>query len=454
MIGVPSFRRDFGHEVLKDGKLDYILPASWQTAFNTVSSVGQFFGGFICSDIADRIGRKKSLAIGLVIVTGGIFGEMFSVTRTAFVVSKLILGVGLGFYLSIAPMASSEISPLVFRAIATAGVQFGIGSGQLLSNAAIKGFGEGKTRWAYRGPFAIQLFFCVFLAIFLPFAPEPPSYLARVGKREQAKKSLIRLYGKNVDVDAKLVALEASISEEEAMKTKQGTYKQCFSGTDRIRTLISMGVFVCQHFVGIIFVLGFSTYFFQLAQPDISIGTTFSLGLGVTACGLAGNILSWFTVNRFGRRPLFIIGIATLTVILLLMGILDVIPTKGARWVQAAITLFYAFVYFASLGAGAFVLLGETSSSTMRAPSVALATATQAVMGIIFNFATPYMLNPDEGNLEGKVGFVFGGLGALATVWSYFYIPELKGRTFAEIDIMFQNKVSPRQMGSYQVPSY
>lgn len=44
---------------------------------------------------------------------------------------------------------------------------------------------------------------------------------------------------------------------------------------------------------------------------------------------------------------------------------------------------------------------------------------------------------------------MFGGLCGLATLWSFFYLPELKGRTFAEIDHMFQNKISPRGMATY-----
>ncbi|KND91006.1 General alpha-glucoside permease [Tolypocladium ophioglossoides CBS 100239] len=445
MLSVRAFRRDFGY--MYGG--EPVLPADWQAAFNTVSSVGQFFGGFACSWLADRVGRRAAMLAGVAIVTGGVLGEVFSTANGAFVVSKLILGCGLGFYLTLAPLAASECAPVAFRGVATAGVQFGIGAGQLLSNAVIKAFGEWDSRWAYRAPFAIQLVFPALLLAGLPFAPETPWYLARVGRREEAKRSLRRLYGAAIDVDGKLVALEATIADEEAVRSTQRSLLQCFRGTDRVRTAISTGVFACQHLVGIIFVLGYSTYFFQLA--GLPTGKSFDLGVGVTACGLAGFVSSWFFINSLGRRNIFLFGMGLVTAILLLIGVLDVVPTSGAKWVQAGLTVVYAFVYTASLGAMAFAILGEASSTSLRAPTVALATATQAIAGTVFNFVIPYMVNPDQGNLKGKVGFIFGGLALVASAWGFFYVPELKGRTFDEIDRMFQARVPPRKMGSHQL---
>ncbi|KAJ5758457.1 hypothetical protein N7520_005613 [Penicillium odoratum] len=443
MISVAAFRRDFGHIV--DGEA--VLPADWQIAFNTVSSVGQFFGGFICSWISDRIGRKGSLLIGLTFATGGIFGEVFSTSNGAFVVSKLILGLGLGFYLTLAPLATSEIAPVVLRGIASAGCNLGIAVGQLLSNAVIKAFGERTDNWAYRGPFAVQLAFCLFLAVGLIFAPETPWYLAHKKKTVEAKSSIRRLYGSAVDADLKFAVLEATIAEEAASTAEKPSLLSCFKGTDRLRTMISIGVFVCQHFAGIIFVLGYSTYFFQLAGLDTS--NSFDLGVGVTACGVAGNLCSWFVVNSFGRRKVFLSGMCILTALLLLIGIMDVVPTGAAKWTQAAATVIYAFFYFATIGAMAFAILAETSSTSLRASTMSLATATQAVMGIAMNFAIPYMVNPDEANLKGKVGFIFGGLSLIATMWSFFYVPELAGRTFEEIDRMFALRVPIRKMKKY-----
>lgn len=383
--------------------------------------------------------------IGVVVCTGGCVGEIFSDTRAAFLCSKLILGTGLGFYLTLAPLACSELAPVALRGYATAGVNLGIAIGQLLSNAVVKIFGERSDRWAYRGPFATQLFFVLFLFVFLPFVPETPWYLARKDKLEEATKSLRKLYGQNYDVNSRLAGIVATIEEENTHQTHELGFADCFRGTNLLRTGISTGVFLCQHLVGIIFVLGYSTYFFKLAGLDVS--KSFDLGVGVTACGVLGNIVSWFVIESFGRRKIFLSGMASLTTLLLLIGIMDVVPTDAAKWVQAAATVIYAFVYFLTIGAMAFAILGEASSSFLRAKTMALATATQAVCGIAMNFAIPYMVNPDEGNLTGKVGFIFGGLAFIGTIGSYFYVPELKGKTFDEIDRLFAAKVPPRRMG-------
>jgi len=136
-----------------------VIPAGWLSAFNVAGGVTQFFGGFACSFISDHYGRRTGLAGGILFAMGGIIGEILSTSRVAFLVSKLILGFGLGFYLTIGPLYCSELSPVILRGITTAGINLGIVLGQLLSNAVIKGFGERADRWAYRAPFAFQLFF-------------------------------------------------------------------------------------------------------------------------------------------------------------------------------------------------------------------------------------------------------------------------------------------------------
>jgi len=106
MISVPQFRQNFGYFY----KGQPVLAARWQSAFNTISSAGQFFGGFMCSYFADRFGRRAALLVGIILVASGIFGEVFATANGTFLVGKMILGFGLGFYLTVGPMYCSEVS--------------------------------------------------------------------------------------------------------------------------------------------------------------------------------------------------------------------------------------------------------------------------------------------------------------------------------------------------------
>lgn len=370
-----------------------VIPAEWLSAFGVCSYCGLFFGGFICSLVADRYGRKLGLVVGVVIATGGIFGEIFSTTRGAFLASKLVLGVGVGFYLTLGPVTCSELAPIVLRGLSTSGINLGIGIGGLLSNSVTRGFGTRSDRWAYRAPFIVQLLFSLLLLVGAILSPESPWYQARVGKIDQARKTLKSLYHSDLETDERLASILATIRAESESRLDKPTYISAFKGTDCVRTLISMGVFVAQQLAGVTFVLSYATYFFQLA--GMTPASSLNLGVGISACGVVGNVLAWFLVNRIGRRMLFIGGMAGCTLVLFLVGFLDLANSQSAQWIQGALCVIYAFVYFLTLGAIAFVLLGEVSSVALRARTTALATATQATMGVVFQIAIPYMVNPD-----------------------------------------------------------
>jgi len=279
------------------------------------------------------------------------------------------------------------------RGIVTGGTNLAICTGQLLSNAVIKAFGERGDPWAFRGPFAIQWLFVATMLVGLPFAPESAWYFARKGDQGGVERSLKQLYGHDADITYKVAMITRTV-EAEIEISSSSRWIQCFQGTNLVRTMISIGVFACQHLSGIIFALGYSTYFFELAGIELS--EAFDVGIGVTAIGAVGCVIAWSLMNNWGRRKLFILGMSGMTIVMLLMGILDVVPTSGAKWGQASCTVVYALFYQATIGPLAFAILGETSTPMLRAKTIGLATACQAVFGTVFNILIAYMINPDS----------------------------------------------------------
>lgn len=90
------------------------------------------------------------------------------------------------------------------------------------------------------------------------------------------------------------------------------------------------------------------------------------------------------------------------------------------------------------------VIQSEISTVRLRSKTAGIAFTSQALTMWAFNFFTPYMYNIDQLNWGGKIGFFFVGLGGIAFVVGWFAIPETKGRTFAEIDHLFESGVKHR----------
>lgn len=64
------------------------------------------------------------------------------------------------------------------------------------------------------------------------------------------------------------------------------------------------------------------------------------------------------------------------------------------------------------------------------------------------------MLSPNEWNWAGMTGFFYAGLTALLIAFMWFMLPETKDRTFAELDVLFENKVSARKFAKTNVDQF
>ena len=154
----------------------------------------------------------------------------------------------------------------------------------------------------------------------------------------------------------------------------------------------------------------------------------------------------------FGRRTIYNSGMVVMTTLLFIIGFLS-IPTNntGAIWAMASLMDIWTFVYQMTVGPICFVIISEISATRLREKTIAIATAVQAAASIVFTVAIPYMLNSDEANWGGKAGFLFGGVSFVCFIWCFFRLPESRGRTFEELDILFQKHVPARKFGTYDL---
>lgn len=325
--------------------------------------------------------------------------------------------------------------------------------GQLIAAGVLDGLVKVDNEWSYRAAFALQWFWPAFLFPALLLMPESPWHLVRKGRPEEAEASLARLQSKNARVSTKeTLAMIVHTNRVEEEMSAGTSYFDCFKGSECRRTEIACIAFAGQMFAGAPFAYN-STYFFQ----QIGFGTqaTYNLNVGGTAMALAGTLVSWFCVMPYvGRRKTYFVGMCVLTTILLLIGFLNIKTSiKSVATAQASLTLIWTFVFQLSVGQLGWAIPAEIGSTRLRQKTVCLARNAYYIVNVIANVLEPYFMNPTEWNLKGYTGFFWGGLAFCTAVWTWFRLPETKGRTFEDLDMLFSKEVPARKFGLYKLDS-
>jgi SP family general alpha glucoside:H+ symporter-like MFS transporter len=117
-----------------------------------------------------------------------------------------------------------------------------------------------------------------------------------------------------------------------------------------------------------------------LSQDD-----AFSMNLGVTSMAFIGTCLSWFAITWWGRRTVFISGMAWMTGCLIIIGAVafKAQDSAGAKWAQAAMVMVHVFAYDFTVGPLTYVIVGETSATRLRSKTVGLARNSYNVTNVV-----------------------------------------------------------------------
>jgi MFS transporter, SP family, general alpha glucoside:H+ symporter len=322
--------------------------------------------------------------------------------------------------------------------------------GQLIALGVLTGFASNGTEWAYRIPFGLQWIWPVIIIPFILFAPESPYWLVRKGKLDEARKVLKRLISKSDRIDGEqFLALIQRTNEREREYETEASFIDCFKGSNLRRTEICAMAWTIQILSGGS-LPAYAVVFFQNAGfPTVQ---SFNLTVGMKALGFTGTCISFFLIPRLGRRTIFFGGLCMLTALMLLIGFLGLAPSSNAIInAEAALLMVWFFMYYLSIGPLAYVIFSETSATRLRGHTVAIALMVYSTFSIIYNVASPYLITPNQANLGAKTGLIYGSVALLTCIWTYFRLPECKGRTYEELDIMFERRVPTKKFKTYVI---
>jgi SP family xylose:H+ symportor-like MFS transporter len=408
----------------------------------TISSalIGCIIGGAMAGFISKSIGRRNGLIISAVAFTISAIGawnpEKLNFFGTlpvfSFVIYRIIGGIGVGLASMLSPMYIAEIAPANVRGKLVSWNQFAIIFGMLIIyfvNLIIAR--RGNETWliseGWRWMFFSGVIPSGLFLILLMFVPETPRYLVMKGKEDKALKVLNKISGEKTAPDI-LREIKDTLHEKSIPWLSYG-FLVIFIG-------ILLSVF--QQFVGINVVLYYAGNIFRNMgnSNDSSMIQTIIVGI----VNLVFTVLAIFTVDRFGRKPLMIIGGAGMALSMFALGFSFYFGKLGILALIFMLT--YTAAFAMSWGPVTWVLLSEIFPNSVRS-AMSIAVAAQWLANLIVSWTFPMMNDNIALTTSFNHGFaywIYGIMGILSALFVWKIVPETKGKTLEEIEKIWKKK--------------
>ncbi|KIW19031.1 hypothetical protein PV08_03321 [Exophiala spinifera] len=446
-LSMPGFLEVFGYydEELKKWNIDYTV----QQLISSLMTVGTFLSSLLVGPFSAKFGRRHGLWAAAVLNYIATAIQLGTTSKAALYVSRLILGVSVGWFLTFAQLYVHEAAPAHLRGITFAVYQVMLSIGSIVGACVDYGTHTKLNRHAYQIPLAMFFIAPTLQSVLLFFfAPESPRWLFTQRKEEEAERSLRRLRNSHIDeleFKAELNEIRQS-TRAQLEQNKKGAFLEMWRGTNLRRTLLSIAV-VCFHSAnGSSWVNIYTTYFLQIAGVE----KPFSYSVLVTCTGLIGVLVSFFFVRLIDRRTVMLVGITACAICQLVPAI---VWTKSpgteatGRVVVAFIALFTFF--YVAYAPYAWLLGGEYVNNQLRAFTFGLATALNFLGNWAGTFSAPYFINPAKFGWGPKYGYIWFASNIVCVIFTWFFLPETKDRTLEEIHEMFEARLPARKFKGY-----
>ncbi|OJD16977.1 hypothetical protein AJ78_02911 [Emergomyces pasteurianus Ep9510] len=454
VLGMAFFKQAFGRPVSLDVDPTGYNIATWQKSLIvSILSLGTFVGALVSGSIAELIGRRYSIMLSSLIFSVGVAIQVGAGNVNGLVGGRLVAGLGVGGISSVVILYVSEISPKRLRGAMVSVYQWAITLGLLLSACIDKATEKLDSSASYRIPIGIQLLWALILGVGLYFLPESPRYFVKKNNLDQAAGSLSRIRGQHVDseyVKAELAEIIANYEHESRIRST--SWLDCFkgglspSGNFR-RVILGTALQMFQQLTGVNFIFYYGTTFFQQSGLE----NPFLVSIITNAVNVASTPVSFYIIERFGRRKLLIWGaIVMLVSEFIIASVGTALPGSDAASTCLIVFVCLYICGFASTwGPGAWVLIGEIFPLPIRARGVALSTASNWLWNYILALITPYLVDAEKANLGSKVFFIWGTTCTISMLFAYFFVYETKGLSLEQVDRLFEES-RPRNSSKWK----
>jgi SP family galactose:H+ symporter-like MFS transporter len=416
-------------------KAEFSLSPTMEELVVSAVLLGAALGAAAGGALTGRFGRRKMIILSGIIFTLSAIGTALAPSVGYLIGAMVASGIGIGIASFISPMYIAELAPAEARGSLVAVNMLAITTGILTAYLVDYAF-SASHGWRYM--FALAVAPSVGLVIGMWWLPDSPRWLISKSKIDEARKILQRARTTS-DVDPEIKNIQKSMAEQD-----EGGMAGLLQPSLRMPMIVGLGLATFQQITGINTVIYYAPTIFKFVGISAA-GPAILAGAGLAAVMWCFHVLAIFLLDRIGRRPLLLTGVAGQIVGLGVLGAAFQFPQLVSFKSDVAITglVIYVACFAFGLGPIFWLLISEIYPLKNRGIAMSAVTVTNWVMNLLV--AVTFL------SLVAVLGhahtFWFYGLVAVGA-WTFFYrlVPETKGKTLEQIEAHWRSGKAPRKL--------
>lgn len=398
---------------------DFQLTDFKQELLISTTLIGAIFGA-LAGGISDFLGRKRTLIINVFFYLLATILLLMSQNFLMLMGGRVLVGFACGLASILVPLYIAEIAPVESRGRLVSLNQLLIVLGVFVSFLTAYLYADTRD---WRAMFSFALYPALFQLVCLFFVPETPSWLFSNNRKKTAEKVLQRL--------RLSLSTEHQTREKRLAKTR---FKDLLSPSVRAPFLIGIGISVFQQITGINTVIYYAPRIFQLAGfPSAESAILATVWIGTV--NVVMTVLGLWLVDKIGRKPLLLAGVAGMGLSLLLLGFAFQFQGEGTSLEAILALLAYVGCFAPGLGIIAWLIISEIYPLGIRGRAMSIATFANWSANYIVSLT--FLSLVDLLTAAGTY-WLFAFICILCFIFTWKKVPETKGKTFDQIQSFWQ----------------
>jgi len=409
-----------------------------------ILSIISLFGSLLGGKTSDSIGRKWTMALAAVVFQTGAAIMAVASNFRVLLLGRLFAGIGIGFGIMIAPVYIAEIAPAVARGSLTSFPEIFINFGILLGYISNYAFSGLPAHINWRIMLGVGILPSIFIVGALFIIPESPRWLVMKNRVDEAKMVLAKTIDNDREVQDKLADIQQAAGADNAeMHQTRAVWHELLHPTPAVQKMLiaGCGIQIFQQITGIDTVVYYSPTIFR----DAGITSNTELLAATVAVGFTKTfsiLIAIFLIDHLGRKPLLYVSTIGMSVCLLGLSLSLAILGHNPVGIRLAMLFVCGNVAFFSVGIGpiCWVLSSEIFPLRLRAQASGLGAVGSRVSSGLISMS---FLSVAHAITVAGTFSVFALISASSIVFVYKCVPETKGKSLEEIEIMLEGDHKP-----------